>query len=168
MQLNDAVDAGMDGIDFFTANSDTIIHNCFKAVLHQSEDNDTLMLPEYRAMVEAAYIEWPHSEALGNALKYLYEQYRDNVKTKLTTHCERRLKRFFKMRAFELNDYATKFNYFNNLFGTIQAAPYYDNVDIINAVNYSYKRRDTTNGDVERQRRLGELLDELSMDWNTR
>lgn len=119
------------------------------------------MLPEFRALVEAAQIVWPGSEALANSFKYLWEQYRDNVKTNLTTHCEKRLKKFFKMRVFELNDFANSFNYFNNLFGTNQAMPYYDNVDIINAVNYTYKRRDTTNGDVERQLRLGELLDEL-------
>lgn len=151
----------MDGLEFFSADGDTIIHNCFKAVLRQNKDNDALMLPDYRSWVEAANIIWPNSEALGNSFKYLWEQYRDNLKTNLTTHCEKRLKRFFKMRVFELNDFATTFNYFNNLFGTNDAMPYYDNIDINNAINYTYNRRDTTNGDTEREWRLGELLDEL-------
>lgn len=49
------------------------------------------------------------------------------------------------------------------MFGINEAAPYFDNVDIINAVNYAYDRRDTTDGDIEREFRLGELLDELRL-----
>ncbi|XP_031618637.1 uncharacterized protein LOC116337846 [Contarinia nasturtii] len=66
------------------------------------------------------------------------------------------------MRAFELNDYAIKYNYFNNLYGMIEfELPYYDEEDIKNAINYTYRRRNTAIGDVEREMRLGELLDEL-------
>lgn len=61
-------------------------------------------------MVEAAQISWPTSDAFGNAFTYLWEQYGDNVKTNLITHCETRLKRFFRMRVFEMNDYANQFN----------------------------------------------------------
>lgn len=159
--MNEAVSAEMDGMEFFARDGAETIHDCFKAVLQQNKDNDLLMLPEFRQMVEAAQIAWPTSNGFGNAFTYLWEQYCDNVKTNLTTHCESRLRKFFRMRVFELNDMATNFNYFNDLFGHGDALPYYDEVDVKNAVNYAYHRRDTTGDDAERELRLGELLDEL-------
>lgn len=65
------------------------------------------------------------------------------------------------MRVFELNDFANRFNYFNDIFGTDEAMPYYDKVDITNAVSYTYHRKDTINDDIQREWRLGELLNEL-------
>lgn len=121
-----------------------------------------MMLPRFRQMVEnLIQFEWPSSSGFGNAFKYLWEQYLDNVKTNLKTHCESRLRKFFRMRVFELNDYANNFNYFNDIFGEADALPYYDEIDVKNAVNYTYSRKDTTRGDLQRQLRLGELLDEL-------
>lgn len=120
-----------------------------------------MMLPHFRRMADNMIREWPSNDSFGNAFTYLWEQYYDNVKTNLKTHCERRLRKFFKMRVFELNDYATNYNYFNDIFGQVDALPYYDDIDVRNAINYTYNRRDSTNGDANRQLRLGELLDEL-------
>lgn len=120
-----------------------------------------MMLPAFRQLAANIIHEWPSNSGFGNAFIYLWEQYLDNVKTNLTTHCERRLKKFFRMRMFELNDNANIFNYFNDIFGQADAMPYYDETDVRNAINYTYNRRDTTNGDGDRQQRLGELLDEL-------
>lgn len=157
--MNEAVDAGMQGVHFFARDGNEVIHNCFKAVLLANKDNNELMSARFRELAEQ-YIDWPTSGGFGNAFKYLWEQYRDNVRTNLKTHCERRLRKFFKMRVFELNDDATKFNYFNDRFGQEDAMPYYDDIDIRNAINYAYNRRDTTDS-AERGLRLGELLDEL-------
>lgn len=158
--MNEAVDDGMQGVSVLEQDGDTVIHNCFKAVLHGNQDNNELMSARFRQMVEQCNINWPESGGFGNAFKYLWEQYRDNVRTNLKTHCERRLRKYFKMRVFELNDEATTFNYFNDLFGQEDAKPYYDDIDIRNAINYAYNRRDTTDS-PEREQRLGELLDEL-------
>jgi hypothetical protein len=151
------VDAGMDGVEFFTSNGKTVIKNCFLAVVGHWEH----MLPEFYRLCEQANIEMPTSSGFGNAFTYLWQQYATNVKTNLKTHCKARLLKFFKMRVFELNDFANRYNYFHDLFGLNNAAPYYDAVDIENCINYTYYRNDSTNGDVERRLRLGELLDEL-------
>lgn len=159
--MNEAFEAGRDEGDFFAGDGTDTIEDCFRAVLEQNIGQESLMKPDFRRLVEAAQIRWPSNSAMGNAFTYLWEQYGDNVKTNLTTHCKTRLRKFFKMKVFELNDDATKFNYFNDLFGDENAMPYYDNEDVKNAINYTYCHRDTTNGDEERQLRLGELLDEL-------
>lgn len=150
-----------DELDLFMRDGKTIIHNCFKAVLASNQHIDFLMLPDFRMMVERAQIAWPTSDTFSNAFKYLWEQYMDNVKTNLRFHCSKRLRKFFQMRVFEINDSITRFNYFNELFGTDDALPYFDDIDIANAVNYTYERRDTTNNDEMREHHLAELLDEL-------
>lgn len=157
--MNEAVDVGVQGIRFFARNGNETIHNCFKAVLLNNKDDNSLMSPRFREIAQN-FITWPINGGFGNAFTYLWEQYRDNVRTNLKTHCERRLRKFFKMRVFELNDDATKYNYFNDLFGHEDAKPYYDDIDIRNAIDYTYNRKDSTDS-VERQLRLGELLDEL-------
>lgn len=115
------------------------------------------MPAEFRHWVAAnatAGFEWPSSDTLGNALKYLREQYADNVTTNLRTHCKNRLKLFFRLRAYEWN-HAMFFQRNNN-----QNQFRIDAKDITNAINYTYKRRDTTTNPDE-QHRLGILLDSL-------
>lgn len=158
--MNEAFDAYPKSA-FFAGDGKKTIEKCFRAVLQQNIGNESMMLPDFRRLVEAAGIEWPTNTGMGNTFIYLWEQYWDNVQTNLKTHCKTRLRKFFKALVFELNDEATKFNYFNDLFGHVDARPYYDNDDVKNAVNYAYDRKDTTNGDAERKLRLGELLDEL-------
>lgn len=140
---------------FFDGNGEKIIQDCFYAVLSQHVGNQEKMPTRFRQWVESttsALFRWPSNRAFGNIIKYLRNQYFDNVWTNIKTHCERRLKTFFKMVVYELN-YGLLRNDAN--------AALFDHIDIRNAVNYTYKRQDTTDGDVERQRRLGVLLDEL-------
>lgn len=96
---------------------------------------------------------WPSNRIFGNAFKYMYEQYIANVMTNIRTHAERRIKLFFKMRIYELNDMQIQLNAPNPIQFTDR--------DVYNAVQYTMKRRDTTNGDAAAQHRLGILLDEL-------
>lgn len=97
--------------------------------------------------------EWPSNNHFSNSFTYLYEQYTDNVKTNLRTHCEARLKFFFKMRCYELNDIILRRN---------EADPVlFDNNDVNNAIKYTYKWLDRTGGDAEAQTKLQMLLDEL-------
>lgn len=119
-------------------------------------NDDRIMPARFRAWVGdcvSGLFRWPTTTAFGNGFKYLYEQYIDNVKTNIRYHCERRLKTFFKMCVYEFNDHILREN--------IPNATLFDHIDIRNAVNYTYKRRDDTDGDVGRQARLGALLDEL-------
>lgn len=101
--------------------------------------------------------EWPHNKAMGNAFKYLREQYLDNVTTNIRTHCEKRLKLFFRLRVYEWNYYmAFQRNDGNNNNDRL----HFSGRDVTNAVNYTYKRRDTTR-DADERARLGILLDGL-------
>lgn len=102
----------------------------------------------------SAMFQWPSNRAFGNLTQYIRNQYFDNVKTNIRTHCERRLRTFFKMCVYDLN---------YSLLQNDPNADLFDHIDIRNAVNYTYKRRDTVDGDVERERRLGVLLDCLRM-----
>ncbi|XP_031636640.1 uncharacterized protein LOC116349379 [Contarinia nasturtii] len=160
MKVNEAVDH-FDDEFFVWDDGSSMIKRCFKAVLRDNIGKVFLMLPDFRQLVDAARIDWPTNGGFGNSFKYLYEQYEDNVRTNLKTHCESRLRKFFKLKTFQLNDNAIRYNYFNNLYGSPNELPYYDETDIKNAVNYAYHRKDNTSDDVERQLRLGELLDEL-------
>lgn len=97
--------------------------------------------------------QWPSSSRFNNAFKYLYEQYTDNVKTNLRTHCKKRLKKFFTFRAYTLN-YLQQQNPNPMIF---------DEDDIKNAVNYTYNNHDSTNNDVGRRAKLDIFLDELRL-----
>lgn len=65
------------------------------------------MEPEFRRFVENLETEnrfsWPNNKYFGNLTKYLYDQYIDNVKTNLSTHAEKRLRNFLKMRVYQFN-----------------------------------------------------------------
>lgn len=115
------------------------------------------MPAEFRHCAEhlvTAGFEWPSSGTMGNSLKFLREQYADNVTTNLRTHCKNRLKLFFRLRAYEWN-HAMFFQRNNN-----QNQVRIEARDITNAINFTYKWRDTTTNPDERHR-LGILLDSL-------
>lgn len=122
---------------------------------------------------------WQHGQNLGHPTGFLsvgrrcwnrlaHKWWGYNNKTNLKTHCKSWSGKYFKLKLFELNDNAIRYNYFNNLYDQPNAMPYFDDVDIKNSVNYSYQRRDTTNGDVKRQLRLSDLLDALRWCQRTR
>lgn len=113
------------------------------------------MPPRFRDLVHDTVSEdfqWPSNAAFGNALKYLGEQYIDNVKTNIRTHCKARLGMFFKMSVYALND---------SIIQDPNAANLFSNDDVKNAINFTYNHRDTTGGDANKQQRLDVLLDEL-------
>lgn len=139
--------------NFFDDDGDKVIENCFKGVLNQ---NNYLMSEEFWQLIQnacGANFEWPTNAAFGNAFKYLWQQYADNCKTNLKTHAERRLKTFFKMCVYECNDRIFRQN--------IPNATLFDEIDVQNAVNFTYEHKDTTGSDVGREVKLGVLLDEL-------
>lgn len=158
-QVNFAVD-GEFVQNLFACDGSDIIKSCFDAILIQNQGKDIMCALDFREMA-GELVRWPSNAGFGNAMKYVWEQNRDNVKTNITTHAEKRLCMYFKMCVFEFNDHATRFNYFNDLFGHHDALPYFDDIDIRNAVDYTYHRKDSTGDDVDRQMRLSDLLDEL-------
>lgn len=108
---------------FFDQDGDAVIKGCFDAV---HDGNHITMLPDrFRDFVLNAVsgvFQWPSTAIMGNAYSYLIEQYVTNVTTNLTTHCERRLKSFFRMRVFEWNDINPNVGQYND-------------IDVTNAVN---------------------------------
>ncbi|XP_055295689.1 uncharacterized protein LOC129565154 [Sitodiplosis mosellana] len=114
------------------------------------------MVPGFRQIVIkilGEWFPWPTNRFFGNTFKYLYEQYATNVKTNLKTHCEKRLRKFFKMRCYELNHMC--------LCGDLELDELFDGDDIKNAINYTYNRRDSTRGNANAIRKLEILLAEL-------
>lgn len=156
MKANEAMDNNDD--EFFNNNGERVIESCFRGVLTQNQ-NHICYADQNRGFKQIVtnvlgnFFEWPNNNYFSNAFRYLFEQYTDNVKTNLKTHCERRLKKFFKMRVYELNDNILRRNPPNPVL--------FDGNDIKNAVNYTYNARDSTRGDVGAQQRLGVLLAEL-------
>lgn len=150
--MNDAIDNDDD--EFFNGNGDEIIKNCFYGVLTQNKNNENYMPNNFRAMAESVLnFVWPNNKYFGNCFKYLWKQYSTNVQNNLRTHCEKRLRQFFKMRAYELNDMILR--------GLLNYRVLFDARDIVNAVNYAYKRKITTQGDAQREEKLRLLLEEL-------
>jgi len=141
---------------FFDGDGAKIIENCFFGVLRQNFNNDTKMPTVFRNWLVANLsfrFEWPNNRAFGNAFRYMYEQYTDNVTTNIRYRCEQRLKMFFKMTAYQINDHILRNN--------IPNVTLFTDDDCKNALNYCYHRRDTTNGDAEAEHHLGVLLDKL-------
>ncbi|XP_055307831.1 uncharacterized protein LOC129571964 isoform X2 [Sitodiplosis mosellana] len=122
--------------DFFNSDGDEIIKMCFQGVLRQNYTNDRMfMVPGFRQMVInilGEWFPWPTNRFFGNTFKYLYEQYAKNVQINLKTHCEQRLRKFFKMRCYELNHMC--------LCGDLELDELFDGDDIKNAINYIYKQ----------------------------
>lgn len=148
----------MDGglLDFFENGGQTVLYDCFDAVLIQNVDNPNIMPQEFRQWVEDAVsngFQWPNNDYFGNAMKYLRGQYADNVTTNIKTHCEARLRNFFRMCVYELNDYIRRQNDPNATLCTEQ--------DVKNAVNFAYKLILTTGGNADTEQRLQTLLHEL-------
>ncbi|XP_055323050.1 uncharacterized protein LOC129578450 isoform X1 [Sitodiplosis mosellana] len=130
---------------------------CFQGVLRQNYTNDRMfMVPGFRQMVInilGEWFPWQTNRFFGNTFKYLYEQYATNVKNNLKTHCEQRLRKFFKMRCYELNHMC--------LCGDLELDELFDGDDIKNAISYTYNRRDSTRGNANAIRKLEILLAEL-------
>lgn len=153
--MNRAIDDDYDD-EYFNADGEKIIENCFKGVLGKHKDKDVLMPPLFREMVEnmcGMLFEWPNTHLFGNSFKYLYEQYTTNVQTNLNTHCENRLKKFFRMRAYEFN-YTILRDAANN-------SVLFNGSDISNAVKFAYHRKDHTRGDPNAVHKMRMLLEEL-------
>lgn len=151
--MNEAIDDDNDA--FFNGDGNSIIKNCFYGVLKQNKDKANYMSAAFRVLVEdvlGLLFRWPDNEYFGNYFKYLWQQYATNVRTNLRTHCEKRLKQFFKMRAYELNHMILSEQLIHLLF---------DDRDVVNAVNYSFKRKNTTQGDADRLQKLRSLLEKL-------
>lgn len=153
--MNQAVDD--DNEDFFDQDGDKFISHCFYGVLNKNQNKEKFRdLTDFMRLVTntlGALFQWPSNSRFHNAFEHLYNLYTTNVTNNLNTHCERRLKKFFKMRMFELNNML------------LQVNPNADNLitkaDVNNAVNYTYRLRDSTAGDIGAQQRLRWLLDEL-------
>lgn len=140
---------------FFDGDGESIIFDCFRAVLTQNQNDNSIMPTRFRQWVVDSVSElfqWPSNRAFGNAFKYLRDQYLDNVKTNIRTHCKKRLTLFFKMCVYELNDNIRQRNHIEMMFNA---------QDVTNAVKYTYDHRDITGNDIGAQQRLGVLLDEL-------
>lgn len=152
--MNEAIDNDDD--EFFNGDGKEIIENCFNGVLVQNKNNNHLMPAAFRQMVENIYgvlFEWPNNKLFGNAFKYLRKQYLTNVKTNLNTHCESRLKKFFRMRAYEHNDMILR--------GLSDNQVMFVGSDITNAVKFAYHRKDGTNGNAIALHKRNVLLEEL-------
>lgn len=149
-----------DDAAFFDRDGDKVIKECFDAIHDDNHWNVRKMPDRFRDFVVnsvSAAFRWPSTDRMGHVFTYLWEQYACNVKTNLTTHCKNRLTKFFRMRAYELNDMLT--NDPLHRYANVLDRPF-NEYDVKNAVNYTYHRRDSTRDDGERQR-LGILLDEL-------
>lgn len=97
---------------------------------------------------------WPNNEHFGNSFRYLFEQYTKNVQTNLRTHCEKRLKKYFRIVVHELNNAILQANgYVGN--------HVYSEADVINALKYAHYRKDSTGGNADAQNRVGVILDQL-------
>lgn len=152
--MNQAIDDG--SVGFFNGDGKETIHKCFKGVLTQNTGNHDFMPVAFRQIVEnvlGVHFEWPNNKRIGNAFKYLWEQYCTNVVNNLNTHCESRLRKFFKMKAYELN---------NMMQNEPDEQPvWYNGNDITNAVKWAYHRKDHTRGDQLAVQKRNELLNQL-------
>lgn len=145
--MNDAIDNDDD--EFFNGNGDEIIKNCFYGVLAQNKNNENYMPNIFRAMAESVLnFVWPNNKYFGNCFKYLSQQYSTNVQNNLRTHCEKRLRHFFKMRAYELNDMILR--------GLLNYRVLFDARDIVNR-----QAKDNNTSDAQREEKLRLLLEEL-------
>lgn len=151
--MNQAIDDDYD--EYFNGDGKQIVQNCFKAVLIQNKDNDFLMPPAFRTIVTSIFprFEWPSNAYFGNGFKYLFELYTTNIKNNLNVHAESRLKKFFKMRAYELNDMILR--------GIGNNQIMFDGSDITNAVKFAYHRKDHTRGNAIAYDKMRLLLEEL-------
>lgn len=155
--MNEAFDRGDVGF-FNVTNGEEFIKECFKSVIIQNANKMSYMAEnhEFQQMIREEIgndFEWPSSSRLSNSFKYIYEQYIDNVKTNLNTHCEKRLKKFFSMIAYYRNDLILDQNQ--------QNPNRFTKIDISNAVNYAYAGKDSTRADEQAQYKLAILLNEL-------
>jgi hypothetical protein len=107
--VNNAVDHN--DTEFFTnKKGKNVIRDCFGAVTQENIHNPVAVkMPlEFVGMVEALnaedQFEWPSRYQMANVFEYLWQHYETNVTTNLTTHCEKRLTYFLKMKCYQLND----------------------------------------------------------------
>lgn len=115
-----------DDYAFFTGSGYKTIENCF---LHVLDDKQREHLPdEFRRIITRAVpnFRWPQRKGMGNAFNLLVEQYKTNVKNNIRIWAYSRIKKFFKLKQFELNLFeknvtdidvknATKCVMFNNI-----------------------------------------------------
>lgn len=151
--MNEAIDD--DNQWFFGQDGDVTIHDCFKGVLQQNVDNTLLIPRRFRRIVEnilGAAFRWPDTYRLGNAFKYLWEQYATNTQNNLNTHCESRLKKFFKVRAYELNEMIRR----DNL-----EMPWFTGSDVTNAVKFAYHRKNHARDNPMAEQKMQILLQQL-------
>lgn len=63
--------------------------------------------PEFKAIVEGLddyhRIDWPNNKDFSNGLKHLFNQYTDNVVTNSTTHANKHITQYLKLKVFEWN-----------------------------------------------------------------
>ena len=63
--------------------------------------------PEFKAIVEGLddyhRIDWPNNNHFSNGLKHLHNQYSDNVVTNLTTHANKHITQYLKLKVFQWN-----------------------------------------------------------------
>ena len=63
--------------------------------------------PEFRAIVEGLddyhRIDWPNRKDFGNVFKHLRNQYADNIVTNLTTHPDKHITNYLKLKVFQVN-----------------------------------------------------------------
>lgn len=149
----EAIDNGDDA--FFDKNGDETIRDCFKGVLAKNIGKTNLMPGRFRVIAQnilGAAFQWPVLNRFGNSFKWLYKQYITNVKNNLNTHCESRLKKFFKMRVYELNAMIRN--------GMLDM-PWFNGSDVTNAVKWAYHRKDHTRDDAIAKHKMEILLEQL-------
>lgn len=89
---------------------------------------------------------WPAQANLGNGFNYFVDMYATNVRTNFKTHCETRLKYFFRMRCYEMN---------------LHDNENFDPIDIRNILKDMMKNEDWTDGNMDRMRKRDIFWQEL-------
>lgn len=115
----------VDDHELFNGCGYKLVEKCFRWVL--DENHRTLPLA-FKQTIERAVpnFQWPKRHGMGNAFNTLFKQYKVNVKNNIRTWSYSRIRKFFKLKQFELNLFddnitdidvknATKAVMFNNI-----------------------------------------------------
>lgn len=101
--VNKAVDeSGAAADEFFASNGKTVVRNCFLSILNE---NAATLPYEFLWIVRKAtrHMIWPVRGGMGNIFNALIDMYMMNVTTNIKTHAKQHIKKFFRMKQYELN-----------------------------------------------------------------
>lgn len=137
--------------NFFAGNGDEEIHKCFLGVLRENyHDLPAAFLDMVNRNVPNDFV-WPTRDGMGNAFNQLYENYQTNTKNNLKVHYVSRIKKFLRMKCYELNHGRQRYR---------AQQHHFDGTDIKNAAKYLVNQRDWSRGE-ERTRKMWFLLEEV-------